>query len=970
MQTISLAGPWELRLDPDVTDDSDEASTDGTVYLPGTTDEYGYGEETDERTRAHLARTHRYEGVAQYRRTVTIPDSWGRKRVTLTLERSRETELWIDGDRIGSRECLSTPHVYDVTDAVSPGECTVTLRVNNDAESMDRAGIDRSHAKTEHTQTNWNGVVGDLRLEAADPVWIEDVRAFPHASENAVGLEVTVGNVTGADLEGTVTTAARSVNTDETHVVPPREHAVTVEGGALEADGDDAGGESGRGTRTTVGLTVDLGPDALTWDEFSAAVYELDVSLAVDGDDDVNGDETESEGTDEREYTHETATTFGLRDFEADGTQFSINGTTIFLRGRTDCCVFPKTAYPPTSTAEWVEHMEAAKAYGINHYRFHSWCPPEAAFEAADRVGIYMQPELSQWDARESLVDDGDYEYYRGEAERILDAYGNHPSFVMFTLGNENQGDEERMNELVRHCRDRDDRRLYAYGANNFLSSPHPGADDDFFITANVPNDPDASHWDVERTPIRGTGHINDEPPSTTTEYGEKLEPYDLPVVGHEIGQFQVYPDFDEKRKYTGVLEARSFERFERSLADHYMEGSDTEFQEASGALAITCYREEIEAAFRTPGFGGFQLLGLDDFPGQGTALVGVLDSFMESKGLIEAHEWRRFCSARVPLLLFDRYTWTTSETFEADAKLANYGPDEISGTTPVWSITADDGTTIDAGELSTQDLPQGELASLGTLEASLADADAPARLEVEFALESDDAGGAELRTSYPIWVYPDSDSGPEAAEAATDASLEDVAVTRRFDERTRELLADGETVLLLPESSALRYSLEGSFQPDFWNYEIFKRNGKPGTLGVLFDSDHPLFESFPTDDHADWQWWRLLRRSRPIVLDDAPAEFAPTLQVIDTIYRNHKLGAYLETAVGDGKLAVCTLDLSDGDAPEVRQFRAGLASYLSSEEFDPEPALSTGVLDSLLNAGQAEERAYGDDAGAWVEYE
>ncbi|MCU4744631.1 sugar-binding domain-containing protein [Natronoglomus mannanivorans] len=955
MQTIPLAGPWELRLDPDDADDDwTDVSSDGTIYLPGTTDEYGYGEETDERTRAHLARTHRYEGAAWYRRTVTIPDSWDRKRVTLTLERTRETELWIDGERVGSRECLSTPHVYDVTDEISPGECSVILRVDNDADSMDRAGINRSHAKTEHTQTNWNGAIGDLRLEATDPVWIEDVRTFPHASEQEVGLEVTLGNVTGGELEGTVTTATRSVNTDETHAVAPSEHAVTLEGG------DE---------RTTVGLTYDLGPDALTWDEFSPAVYELDVSLAVDG----------NETGHENGFDHELTTTFGLRDFEADGTQFSINGTTIFLRGRTDCCVFPDTAYPPTSTAEWVEHMETAKAYGINHYRFHSWCPPEAAFEAADRVGIYMQPELSQWDNSDSLVGD-DYEYFRGEAERILDAYGNHPSFVMFTLGNENQGDEERMNELVRHCRDRDDRRLYAYGANNFLSSPHPGADDDFFITANVPNDPDASHWDVERTPIRGTGHINDEPPSTTTEYSEKLEPYDLPVIGHEIGQFQIYPDYDEKRKYTGVLEARSFERFEQSLADHYMEGSDTDFQAASGALSITCYREEIEAAFRTPGFGGFQLLGLDDFPGQGTALVGIIDSYMESKGLIEPYEWRRFCSARVPLLLFDQYTWTTSEDFEAEAQLANYGPDEIAGTTPVWSITADDGTTIDAGELSTQDVPQGELASLGTLEASLADVDAPARLEVELAFESADADDAELRTSYPIWVYPSSESESEPGSPTTepdttpdsdvDSPLEDVTVANRFDEDTRALLDEGETVLLLPEPSALRYSLEGSFQPDFWNYEIFKRNGKPGTLGVLFDSDHPLFESFPTDDHANWQWWRLLRHSRPIVLDDAPAEFEPTLQVIDTIYRNHKLGVYVETAVGDGKLAICTLDLSDGNAPEVRQFRASLASYLASEAFDPEPAISTGVLDSLLNAGQADDRAYGDDAGAWVEYE
>ncbi|WP_121743539.1 sugar-binding domain-containing protein [Natronorubrum halophilum] len=942
MQPLSVSGPWDLRLDPErdgyVEEPSDD-DVDGTIFLPGTTDEYGYGNEVDDQPRDHLQRTHRYEGAAWYRRTVSLPDSWADKRVTLSLERTRPTAIWVDGEHIGSRECLSTPHVYDLTGAIGPGEHELAIRVDNADDSMDRPGVRRSHASTEHTQTNWNGVVGDLRLDATPPVWIESVRTNPDPSENAVDLTVRLNNVTETAQQGTLTAAARSVTTGETHVVDAVDRSVSVDAG----DGSEPG-------RTTLEFTYDLGPDALTWDEFSPAVYDLTVSL-----------ETAGSGN---AYVSEFETTFGLREFEADGTQFAINGTTIFLRGRTDCCVFPDTAYPPTTTAEWIDHMETAKEYGINHYRFHSWCPPEAAFEAADRVGIYLQPECSQWNFGTSLDDDDGYAYYRREAERILEAYGNHPSFVCFTLGNENKGDEDRMAELVRHCRALDDRRLYAYGANNFLTSPHPGAADNFFITANVPEDPAASHWDVDRTPIRGTGHVNDSPPSTTVDYEKKLEPYDLPVVGHEIGQYQIYPDYDERRKYRGVLRARNLERFERSLADRYMDGSDTDFQAASGALSVACYREDIEAAFRTDGFGGFQLLGLDDFPGQGTAMIGILDSFMESKGLIEPHEWRRFCDARVPLLSFDRYAVTTDDNFTAEAMLANYGPGTIADANATWSIATRDGTKIATGDLKRSDVEQGSLATLGTIDASLDAVDAPARAEITLTIEGEeleDGSAVDLRTAYPIWVYP------ETPEATVDA--DEIGVSRRFDEATRARLEDGETILLLPESSALRYSLEGAFQPDFWNYEIFKRNGKPGTLGMTTDADHPLFNAFPTEGHTNWQWWPLLRRSRPIVLDDAPAEFEPTVQIIDTIYRNHKLGVYFETAVGDGKLAVCTLDLS-GDDPVVRQFRQSLESYLVSESFDPDPTLSTGVLDSLLDAGQDEERVYGDDAGAWVDHD
>ncbi|AHG02402.1 hypothetical protein HALLA_21085 (plasmid) [Halostagnicola larsenii XH-48] len=952
MQPISLSGPWTLHLDPDddgpVRDPAGD-DVDGTMYLPGTTDEYGYGEEVDESPRDHLQRTHRYEGPAWYRRTVSVPESWADKRVTFTLERTRPSEVWVDGERIGARVCLSTPHVYDLTEEIEPGEHEIVVRVDNTDDSMARPGVERSHASTEHTQTNWNGIVGDVRLEATPRVWIEDVRTVTDPDRNAVDLEVTLANATTTERAGTLAADARSTNTDEIHDPDAVDRSVSIPAG----DGSEPG-------RTTLEFTYDLGLDALTWDEFSPAVYDLTVGLETEAVLEAGPNDEGSDCVDEFE------TTFGLRNFEADGTQFAINDTTIFLRGRTDCCVFPDTAYPPTTTAEWVEHMETAKAYGINHYRFHSWCPPEAAFEAADRVGIYMQPELSQWNFGTSFEDDGAYEYYKQEAERILETYGNHPSFVCFTLGNENKGDEERMTELVQHCRAIDDRRLHAYGANNFLTSPHPGEADDFFITANVPEDTDASHWEVDRTPIRGTGHVNDAPPSTSVDYESKLEPYDMPVVGHEIGQYQIHPDYDETRKYRGVLRARNLERFERSLADRYMDGADTDFQAASGALSIRCYREDIEAAFRTAGFGGFQLLGLDDFPGQGTAMVGILDSFMESKGLIEPHEWRRFCAARVALLSFEQYAYTTGEGFAAEAKLANYGPEPIVDATATWSIETEDGAELATGDLEPERIEQGALATLGTIDVPLSAVDAPARLEVTLAVDGEEpeSGAAvDRRTSYPIWVYPET----LESESLERSGIDGFGVSRRFDEETRTRLEAGETILLLPEPSAVRYSLEGSFQPDFWNYEIFKQNGKPGTLGMTTDADHPLFDAFPTEGHTDWQWWHLLRRSRSVVLDDAPAEFEPTVQIIDTIYRNHKLGVYFETAVGDGNLAVCTLDLA-GDDPVTRQFRRSLESYLTSESFDPESTLSTGVLDSLLNAGEDEDRTYGDDAGAWVD--
>ena len=169
-------------------------------------------------------------------------------------------------------------------------------------------------------------------------------------------------------------------------------------------------------------------------------------------------------------------------------------------------------------------------------------------------------------------------------------------------------------------------------------------------------------------------GHVQIGPANTMTDYRRSIAGVRVPVIGHEVGQYTVFPDFREIAKYTGVLRARNLEIFREKLRAKGMLDQAEQFRQASGALAVLCYREDIEAALRTPGFGGFQLLDLQDFPGQGTALVGILDAFMDSKGLIEPKAWREFCSEVVPLVRMKKYAWTTGRDL--------YGR---SGSGPLW---------------------------------------------------------------------------------------------------------------------------------------------------------------------------------------------------------------------------------------------------------------------------------------------
>lgn len=890
--TLSLAGPWRFALDP-----KSEGVASGwhrtvladSIELPGTTDEGAKGDlNSNTNVTMRLSRVHPFEGVAWYQRDVVIPEAWRGKRITLLLERTKFTRVWVDDRSFDEQDSLATAQVRDLSDALSPGPHRLTILVDS---SPKRWPVNGGHQLSNDTQGNWNGVIGRLELRATEPVWLDDVQIHPNASKKTAIVKVRIGNATGQAGRGTLSVERKHI-------------AVTweAEGGHAECE-------------------VEL-PDAKLWDEFAPNVTELTVGL----------------GGDVRTIR------FGLCEFRKRGTQFTINGRTTFLRGKHDACVFPLTGRPPMDPAGWERVFKIAKEYGINHYRFHSWCPPEAAFAAADRLGLYLQPELPNFGGDLSKKPEA-VQFTLEEGKRILRAYGNHPSFVMFALGNEVDGGRDVRADIVRQLRAFDPRRLFAQASNYDLGRPEFAAGDDYWTTFRTRKGAEGA--------VRGSyahvdaplGHIQAGPPATTNDYTRALVNVPVPVIGHEIGQFQTFPNFDETRKYTGVMRARNLDVFRARLQARGLLDQSGDFVRASGALAAICYREEIEAALRTPGFGGFQLLDLQDFPGQGTALVGMLDAFMESKGLVEPKRWREFCCETVPLALFPKYTWTTDETFTTDIKVANYGPSSLARQTISWTLTEVDGKRLAAGALPPVDLAQGALTSVGTISASLSLASAPRQLELSLALP-----GTPFRNRYDLWVYPPQPGNTTGIE---------VTISRALDDDTLKRLAAGERVLLLPQLALLTNSVDGFFASDFWCYPMFRGGKPPGTFGLLCDPKHPALAGFPTQFHSNWQWFHILMHSRSVILDDTPASFRPVVQVIDNFDkdRNHKLGLIFETKVGPGSLLVCTSDLlALQDRPEARQLLASLLQY--ARQFAPRESLPLETLKQCLPTSDDTHRA------------
>jgi Glycosyl hydrolases family 2, sugar binding domain/Glycosyl hydrolases family 2/Glycosyl hydrolases family 2, TIM barrel domain len=914
--TIDLSGSWRFALDSAKVGISEKwynRILPDSVKLPGTLDENKKGiPNTNRKETMRLSRELMFAGMAWYQKTILIPENWLGQDIWLILERTKPTQVWVDADLIGKSNDILTPQNYNLTNHISSGKHTLTILVNNDNGSVP-GGVTGSHAWTEHTQSNWNGIIGKFCLEEYNPVHIEKVQIYPDIVLKKITVRVKILNRKGNSEKTTLILEAHAWNTDLKHNVPSKSFPVSLKKG-----------------ENTFEFTYTMGSNTLFWSEFNPSLYKLAVKLKG------------------KKVLDTTTINFGMRKFSTLGTQFTINGTKTFLRGKHDACVFPLTGHPPMDVGGWQKVFRIAKSYNINFYRFHSWTPPLAAFEAADIEGIYLQPELPFWGSFSKNRNSELNTFLLKEGDHILETYGNHASFVMFALGNELSGDFDIMKEFLNHFKSVDSRHLMAYGSNNYLGFRGQAAGEDYYAACRIGADTDTTY----SKHIRGSfsfadansgGYLNGRYPSTSLNYSRAISKCTVPAVGTEVGQYQIYPNYDEIKKYTGVMKPWNFEVFRERLKINNLSDQAKDFFRASGALSAICYKADIEMAMRTPGFGGFHLLDLQDFPGQGTALVGILDAFMENKGIITPEEFSQFCNKVVPLVIMEKYCWTNNEQFRGEIRVANYSETSLKAQPLKWELKNERGETILRNEIIV-DIQQGGLTNIASLNFDLLKFSKAEKLTLSIILE-----GTRYQNSYPVWVYP----------ANVDTKVPDnIIVTKKLDKSTLAKLEGGALILYFPDrEDIMNLSVGGLFTPDYWNWRMFKSisesNKKPvspGTMSILTNPELPLFIDFPTEFHSNWQWWPIVKNSRPFILDNAPGDYRPLVQVVDNIERNHKLGLIFEFASGKGKLLVCMSDLKAIlNKPEARQLYSAILRYMSSDKFNPSQALSQGELVSLF---------------------
>lgn len=912
---IPLEGNWGLQLDTagaGIAPDWLTKSCTDSLFLPGTTDMGKKGTyNTDMTLTTSLSREYVFEGKALYTKQVDIPEEWDGTSVRLVMERTKPTTIWIDGKEVGANNDISTAQQYDLSSYLFPGTHTVAILVDNGKQAVPEKVYGSSHAYSASTQTNWNGIIGDFYLESVPLCRIDDIQLYPDVAKKVVTARVTLRNPDKGAGKGILSFYAEAWNTDKQHKTPVQ---------TVEVDW----------TKPEQELELALGDKALLWSEFTPSLYRFSVSLKTD----------QSVDTEQA--------TFGLRDFKTKGRQFTMNGKTTFLRGKHDACVFPLIAHTAMDVETWRHYFQVAKQYGINHYRFHSWCPPEACFEAADIEGIYLQPELPIWGNID--IDDTELcDYLLKEGRNLHRAYSNHASFVMFGLGNEMSG-EEGLAMLIQTFKKEDNRHIYSSGSNNYLGFKGKQANEDYFTTCRVGREGDKQFNTHARASFSFAdaydgGYLNHTYPNSEMDFSSANVLCDVPIISHETGQFQVYPNYEEIKKYTGVLKPRNFEIFKKRLEEAGMINLAYDFMMASGKWSALLYRADIEMNLRTPEWGGFQLLDLQDYPGQGSAYVGILDAFMESKGLIAPEEWRHFCSEVVPLFCTEKFCWTNDEALTGEVEIANYSESDLNSKQLSWTLTDSKQQVLDKGVLPLQ-VKQGELAKVGTLKPAIASVRKAEKVTLALSID-----GTPYRNDYSLWIYPAADK--EVAPS------EDICVTDDLDAHLKYLTEGGKVLWFPSKDKHKDQTVGGLFQTDYWNYRMFRticenldRPVSPGTLGILTDPGHPALADFPTEFHTNWQWFPIIKQSYPMILDRLSDDYRPIVQVIDNVERNHKLGLLFEFKVGNGKLLVCMSDLKAvQDKPEARQFYRSILEYMESSAFAPSYSLSAKDLQDLFTA-------------------
>lgn len=915
-EVISLHGEWGFKLDEEnkgIEEKWYEQALDDSLILPGTLQMQGFGNEITKDTEfvhglhdtlwflreeykefaerdkvivPFLSQPVRhYTGAAWYQKEIYIPEEWADKHVLLKLELTRwKTTVWVDDNCCGDCDSLCVPHEYELG-RLAPGTHVVTIRVDN---SMLYPYRPDAHGVSDSVGHSWNGIAGKIELIPKNCVWVENVQVYPDYKTKSAAVKLNIRNIAGKPQNCNITIKKHiNINTSE---------ALVKETEAFSADIS--------GEEKVYEFILHMGEEASLWDEFTPVLHRLEIVL---------GDSVQNMLYDAREVT------FGLRNISTDKRKFVLNGRNICFRGTHDAGCFPLTGYPSTDLKEWRHIMSVCRSWGLNHIRYHSWCPPEAAFIAADELGMYLQIETGMWN-HFTLGGDIERQLYV-ETDRILKAFGNHPSFVLMSSGNEPHGNYKPVvTAWVAKYRKEDNRHLYCVQSGwGWPTKPEELHVTDYLYTCSR----------------SGGSRMRGKHGWFGKDYSEYVSDLEVPFISHELGQYCSYPDFSIMDKFTGYLQPGNYEIIKEIARKHKLLHKNSDFVKASGILQTLAYKEEVEANLRTPEYSGFSLLDLHDYLGQGSALIGLLDAFWEEKPYSDAKQFRRFCADTVPLTRIKKATYKVDELLDAGIEISCYAASDINNATVYWRLEDADGTIYKSGIFEGCTIKTGGNTHIGRIIIKLDGLKTPSVYKFVVGISDTD-----VENDNKLWIYP---AEPDFSVFKT------VKITEKLEEAVT-YLKNGEKVLFLPRFEDISHNSPPlSMLPIFWNGHMGPKWSRG--LGIWCDTKHPALADFPTDCGMEWQWKEIVENARGLNIESLPEELEPFVWPIDDWNRSYKLAMAFEAKAYNGKLVVCSADLKNNleNRPAARQLLYSILSYMESDSFAPAVEVMKEHLNSFM---------------------
>ncbi len=907
---ISLKGQWWYRQDEgdrgfeqewykEAFNKKDKAAT---IRLPGTLGENGIGEPTVYEAGMTMASVrnfrerYTYRGLCWYQRYIEVPNDWSSEAMLLSLERVLMTShVWLNDMYIGRRDTLVEPHEYKIEgERVKPGTYRLTVAIDNrDPYHLGEYG----HAYTTETQSIWNGIVGRMCLQKVPVVEVQALVIETKPEEKILAIK---GN-----LDGQLTTKPYSYKVS---ICDEQEAIVAQEEGFIEVS------EAGN----AFGFSMPIPKDVIWWNAFTPKLYYMRLSLL----------------SRENETIAATQELFGFRRFQVEGRQIRLNGEAIHLRGNLDCCIHPLTGYPPCDREYWEQELIRLQELGMNHVRFHSYCPPEAAFEAADRLGIYLQIEGPVW-LDEWFIAFGSYpeheQFIPKEALRIIQRYGNHPSFCIFCNGNELRGDFQLMHQIIERVKAIRGDLLYTLTANYDRLADSL---DDVFISV-----------EADGHGMRGNRFYEAMATRLDTTYVEAVRSRNMPLIAHESGQFAVYPDVREIPLYDGNLMPYNLmiirdDLIKQELSDHH-----EAYVTGSLVAAMRLYKEEIESYLRTEDYAGFQLLGVQDFPGQCCATVGVLNSRWEPKPGFEPAWFRQFNQDIVPLVKMEQRVFESLEAIDGTIMVYHYGKQDLCQETLKWALW--DGSSCIYEERQSVDVTRGQRHEVAGIKGRHIRQGAPKsyrpseprQLELRIEIE-----GTAYKNSWDLWLFPEIDDNDRVEPVQEER---EVLLRTSWNEEVKDRLREGKGVVLVLDIESVDEGVcyKDDFYPVFWSPAFFKDYKSCGFIR----KEHPIFDYFPGDSYVNFHWYHLLKESATLQLDAVKEEIVPIIQVIPNFYANHHMTNLFEGRIGKGILLVTTLNMTDKSRPEVQWMEYGIRRYVAQVKEEEVPTIAMESVDKVF---------------------